>query len=82
MKDRINLTWMNCRRLLLKNLVDPGADGKHGIQPRLVTGAGLQKLPLSVLLTWADTAQAGVYRWVAEKIADEIGDRPGNGSDQ
>jgi hypothetical protein len=36
-------------------------------------------LPLSVLLTWADTAQAGVYRWAAEKIADEIGDRPGNG---
>ncbi len=36
-------------------------------------------LPLSVLLTWADSAQAGVYRWAAERIAKEIGDRPGNG---
>ncbi|MDH3213460.1 MAG: phospholipid carrier-dependent glycosyltransferase [Myxococcales bacterium] len=35
-------------------------------------------LPLSVLLAWSDTNQAGFYRTAARKIAAEIGESPGD----
>ena len=35
-------------------------------------------LPLSVLLAWSDSHQAGFYRTAARNIATEIGDRPGD----
>jgi hypothetical protein len=35
-------------------------------------------LPLSVLLAWSDSHQAGFYRTAARNIAAEIGDQPGD----